>query len=104
MAGERATESKRLRGWMMRTLDKAYPNGVENNDLTLALQPVFPEVAPSRIEVEIVYLEEKGYVNQTRAQVLGEDVCITRLTVKGKDLVERSIATDPGVLLPGSST
>lgn len=103
MAGERATESKRLRGWMMRTLDKAYPKGVEINDLTVALRPVFAEIAAARIEAEIVYLEEKGYVTQTSASVLGEDVCVVRLTTKGKDLVERSIAADPGVVLPGSA-
>lgn len=92
----KATESKRVRGWVMRLLEKSYPEGVELSDLAAGLITVC-EVERGALPSYVAYLEEKGYVTTNTATVFGERVTIAKLTAKGKDLLEQSILPDPGV-------
>lgn len=91
-------EARRVRGWIMRVLDKMYPAHVELLELATSMRPVF-EVGVDDLTAFLSYLQEKEYVTRRTLDVCGDEVTVARLTVKGKDLVEGNIPRDPGVAL-----
>lgn len=91
-------EARRVRGWIMRILDKLYPAHVELLELATSMRPVF-EVDQEELTAYLSYLQEKEYVTRNTIDVCGDEVTVARLTVKGKDLVEGNIPRDPGVAL-----
>ncbi len=92
-------EAREIRGRILKILDRAYPDEIGDELISLTLNDINMSVGPALLRGHIDYLEEKGYVESYT--VGSEDLDITRrlvrLTAKGKDLLEGSIPRDPGV-------
>jgi hypothetical protein len=92
------TRKRRLRGWVLKALQKQYPADLELTELSVELRSLFPGgLDTHELAVECAYLEEKGYLTLKREEVVGEEIVALRLTAKGRDLMEGSGPPDPGV-------
>ncbi|MCM0757361.1 hypothetical protein M7775_02105 [Sporomusa sphaeroides DSM 2875] len=93
-------ESRELRGRILKILEASYPFSAGDRLIADILSDARYCCSPAEIKTHLVYLAEKGYLemeNVTTAE-LGSRIMV-RLTANGKDLLEGSIAPDPGVML-----
>ncbi|MFT9496363.1 hypothetical protein [Anaerosolibacter sp.] len=92
-------EIKKQRGWVMRILDRIYPDGLDQN--TIKKQLIDLQFTPSEFDIRgiIAYLEDKenGYIKSQKVGSHGFERTIIMLTAKGKDLLEGNEPPDPGV-------
>lgn len=99
--GLKGHEARETRGRILKILDRAYPDELGDELISLTLNDINMCTGPALLRGHIDYLEEKGYVESRTLE--SEDLDITRhmvrLTAKGKDLLEGSIPHDPGVNL-----
>ena len=94
-------DSARIRGWILRLLEKVYPDGLEETDLEMAVRGACRMLKPGTLDGFVVYLQEKGYLLRKTQAVFDDEVTVVRLTVNGKDLLEGSAPPDRGVSLAG---
>ena len=96
------TESKKIRGWMIRILHRAYPAGLEAETLFRQLHGMGYEVTRKEFDANIQYLIDDGFMQiQKFGEFSFEETLnnkIYKVTTKGVDLVEKTI-TDEGVSL-----
>ncbi|NPV70301.1 MAG: hypothetical protein HPY55_06605 [Firmicutes bacterium] len=98
----RLSDSRELRGFVLRVCQINYPHGCSEQLLQITLQENQFMSSPAALKADIEYLEEKGYVRveEQNSERLGISRTIVYCTAKGIDLLERNIPADPGILLP----
>ena len=93
-------DNKKIRGWMVRILQRAYPAGLEGKSLHKQLYELGYKITRKDFDVNLSYLIEDSFIKEDS---FGGDIFsdtlqnkIYKLTTKGIDLAENSI-TDAGV-------
>lgn len=92
-----AARNKKVRGWIVRILERAYPDGLEENTLLKQLNDLGYSVTSRDMRASLTYLKEDGFVDNPKFN--GFDALSNefyKLTTKGIDLAEKTIA-DTGV-------
>ena len=91
-----AIKNKEVRGCIMRALALSQFNPISNHTLQMGLIDKCTDIMP-----QVLYLKDKGYirVDDVSKENLGGIQYLINLTAKGVDLIEGSIAPDPGVSL-----
>ncbi len=86
-----AQRNKKIRGWMVRILQRAYPAGMEPDTLRRQLNDLGYQVTVNDTNAALAYLKEDGFVEnpQFGALDLGNEFC--KLTTKGIDLAEGTV-------------
>lgn len=90
-------ESREVRGYIMKTLHRAYPYEVSDVQVSELLKDVGFHVSPAVVAGHLMYLEEKEYIDVDEAKAVGMMRVMAKLRPKGIDLIEGSIGADPGV-------
>ncbi|MDI6913849.1 MAG: hypothetical protein QMC95_06475 [Desulfitobacteriaceae bacterium] len=100
MAMQRS-EAREIRGRILKILEINYPEGVSDRIISLTLNDINYAVNPGVLAGYLEYLAEKGYVenNEIDNHELNMQMRISKLTAKGKDLLEGNIDQDVGVSL-----
>jgi len=90
---------QKQRGWVMRILDRAYPDGIDRD--IVKKQLIDLRFTTSEVDMKAIsaYLEEKGLIEIDIIGVAGLERTILKLTAKGKDLIDGTIETIAGVTL-----
>ncbi len=95
-------DNKKIRGWMIRILHRAYPAGLEADTLFRQLHEMGYEVTRKEFDANVQYLIDDGFVQiQKFGGFSFEDTLnnkIYKVTTKGVDLAEKTIS-DEGVSL-----
>ena len=91
-----AIKNKEVRGCIMRALALSQFNPISSHTLQMALVDKCTDIMP-----QVLYLEDKGYISvkDVSKENLGGIQYLINLTANGVDLIEGSIAPDPGVTL-----
>lgn len=95
-------DNKKIRGWMIRILQRAYPIGLEADVLFKQLHELGYEITRKEFEANISYLIDDHFVELQKfgevsfAETLNNK--FYRLTTLGVDLIEGTIS-DKGVCL-----
>ncbi|GAB6173291.1 hypothetical protein JCM15765_27690 [Paradesulfitobacterium aromaticivorans] len=100
MAMQRS-EAREIRGRILKILEINYPEGVSDRIISLTLNDINYAVNSGVLAGYLEYLAEKGYVenNEIDNHELNMQMRISKLTAKGKDLLEGNIDQDVGVSL-----
>lgn len=95
------SEAREIRGRILKILEINYPEGVSDRIISLTLNDINYAVNPGVLAGYLEYLAEKGYVenNEIDNHELNMQMRISKLTAKGKDLLEGNIDQDVGVSL-----
>ncbi|AEG60029.1 hypothetical protein [Desulforamulus ruminis] len=95
------SEARELRGFILTMCKNNYPHGCSEKLIQIAVGENQFTSSPALIHAHLEYLEEKGYVRleELQAKGLGISRKVVYITAKGIDLLEGSIALDPGVLV-----
>lgn len=93
-------EHKVGRGDILQCLFRLYPDTVGDN----VLISTFTWMLPHKIEGHIAYLVDSGYVEREEVDrerfEFSSAKYVVKITPKGIDLFEKSIAADPGIQIP----
>lgn len=93
-------DNKIIRGWIVRILQRAYPAGMEERSLHKQLHGLGYPVTRTELAANVAYLAEDRFVEAQQYGVAAFDEGLQnktyKLTTKGVDLAEKSIA-DAGV-------
>lgn len=94
-------EMPKQRGWVMRILDRIYPDGLDQE--TIKKQLIDLKFTPSEPDMRgiIAYLEEKGYIKQEKVGTHGFERIVIALTSTGKDVIDKLEPCSPGVDIGG---
>ncbi|GAB6170770.1 hypothetical protein JCM15765_02480 [Paradesulfitobacterium aromaticivorans] len=92
-------EAREIRGRILKILEINYPEAVSERIVSLTLNDINYAVSPGVLAGYLEYLEEKGYVenHELESKDLGMIMRVSRLTARGKDLLEGNIEPDVGV-------
>ena len=96
--------NKKIRGWIIRILERAYPLGLEGQNIHKQLHELGYAMTKKDFDANISYLIEDKFVEIKKFGnefEFADDILsnkIYKLTTKGIDLAEKSI-TDDGVEL-----
>lgn len=93
-----AQRNKKVRGWVVRILQRAYPAGLETGTLLRQLNDLGYSVTGKDLQATLAYLQEDGFIElQNFGALYGElNNTFYKLTTKGIDLYEGSVS-DLGV-------
>lgn len=93
-----AQRNKKIRGWIVRILQRAYPAGLETETLGNQLEDLGYSVAGKDLEASLAYLNEDGFIEKIEfgKPFDGLTTRFYKLTTKGIDLAEKTIS-DTGV-------
>ncbi|MBQ2777531.1 MAG: hypothetical protein IJF50_08510 [Peptococcaceae bacterium] len=91
-----AQRNKKIRGWLVRILQRAYPAGLEPGTLKKQLNDLGYTVTVRDTEAALAYLKEDGFVENPHYGGMVLENEFYKLTTKGIDLAEGTVA-DPGV-------
>lgn len=96
----RPRESRELRGRILKILEASYPFPAGDRLIADILSDARYCCSPAEVKTHLAYLAEKGYLETEDVETaeLGSRTMV-RLTANGKDLLEGSIPSDPGVML-----
>lgn len=91
-----AIKNREVRGCIMRALALSQFTPISSHALQMALIDKCTDIMP-----QVYYLRDKGYirVDDVSKENLGGIQYLITLTATGVDLIEGSIAADPGVTL-----
>ncbi|KEQ23419.1 hypothetical protein [Paenibacillus tyrfis] len=92
-------EAKEIRGFILTILKVQYPSPASDRLISLTLNDSRLDSSIPKIRIHLRYLEEKGYVRTEEGNELGIQRTMATLTAKGIDLLDGSIADDPGVMV-----
>lgn len=87
------------RGWVMRIVDRVYPDGIDID--TVKKQLIDLRFTPSNVDMKAIaiYLEQKGLINISTVGTKELERTILKLTATGKDLIDEVIEPVAGVEL-----
>lgn len=88
--------NKKIRGWIVRILERAYPAGLEADTLKKQLNDLGYGVTTHDAKAALAYLKEDGFVENPQFGALSLENEFYKLTTRGVDLAEGSIR-DVGV-------
>lgn len=92
-----AQRNKKIRGWIVRILQRAYPAGLEPETLRKQLNDLGYQVTGRDTMAALAYLKEDGFVENPQFGAMMElENEFFKLTTKGIDLAEGSVQ-DVGV-------
>lgn len=95
----RQRESREIRGRILKILEASYPFPAGDRLIANILSDARYCCSPAEVQTHLAYLTEKGYLETEEVEYeLGHRLMV-RLTAVGKDLLEGSIPSDPGVTL-----
>lgn len=97
--GMQRNEAREIRGRILKILEINYPEPVSEQVISLTLNDINYAVSPGVLAGYVEYLKEKGYVenSELESKDLGMIMRLSKLTAKGKDLLEGNIDQDVGV-------
>jgi hypothetical protein len=92
-------EIKIIRGRILKTLKTNYPYPAGSELLSSILTDAQYNISPPQVNAQLIYLEEKGYIEMKKAEIPGMNISrnLSKITPKGIDLLEGNIKADPGV-------
>jgi DNA-binding PadR family transcriptional regulator len=98
-----ASEAREIRGYILVLCKHSYPYGCSEQLIGTFLAQSQFSCSPAEIKGHLEYLEEKGYIRmeELRVDKLKLHRVVAYITAKGIDLLEGSIPSDPGIMLPG---
>ena len=84
-------DNKKERGWILRVLDRVYPDGMDTDTLKKQLIDLRFLTGENDIRGDIAYLSDKGLIKQNT--VGNSNFCrtVVSLTSTGKDLIDGNI-------------
>lgn len=92
--------NKKIRGWIIRILSRAYPAGLEGNSIYKQLHDLGYTVTRKDFDANMAYVIEDSFVEERKfGDLRYEELLhnkIYKLTTKGVDLAEKTIK-DSGV-------
>jgi len=92
-----AQRNKKIRGWIVRILQRAYPAGLEPETLRKQLNDLGYQVTARDTMAALAYLKEDGFAENPQFGAMMElENEFFKLTTKGIDLAEGSVQ-DVGV-------
>lgn len=95
-----AMRNKKIRGWIVRILQRAYPAGFEADTLHKQLTDLGYAVTKNELIANLTYLKEDGFIENPQFGIGsfydGLNNEFYKLTTKGVDLAEGTIS-DKGV-------
>lgn len=95
-----AIRNKKIRGWIVRILQRAYPAGMETDTLWRQLTDLGYEVTRGELVASLAYLKEDGFIENPQFGIGGLMDGLNnefyKLTTDGIDLAEGT-TTDAGV-------
>lgn len=84
--------NKKIRGWIIRILERAYPAGLEGNFIFKQLHELGYTVTRKDFDANMAYIIEDGFVEEKKfGDISYENVLYNKkykLTTKGVDLAE----------------
>lgn len=86
-----AQRNKKIRGWIVRILQRSYPAGFEPNTLCNQLNDLGYKVTVNGTIAALAYLQEDGFVENPQHMALGLENEFYKLTTKGVDLAEGTV-------------
>lgn len=94
----KASENRQIRGEILNALKLNYPNLISEKQIISWLEQL-GFVTCENIKEYLEYLQDKGYISlETRTiKSYRQENTMVKLTPKGIDLLEESIAPDPGI-------
>lgn len=92
-------EVSKERGWVMRILDRAYPDGIDTD--IVKRQLIDLRFTPSSVDIRAItaYLEQKGLIEINTVGTKDFERTVLKLTATGKDLIDGVIEPVAGVEL-----
>lgn len=92
-------EIKIIRGRILKTLKTNYPYPAGSELISNILTDGQYNISPPQVNAQLIYLEEKGYIEMKKAEIPGVDIprVLAKISPKGIDLLEKNIQADPGV-------
>lgn len=90
-------DNKKERGWVLRVLDRVYPDGLDVD--TLKRQLIDLRFLTSEVDIRgnVAYLIDKGLIKQETVGNFNFKRVVVSLTAMGKDLVDGNIEPVVGV-------
>jgi len=90
-------DNNKERGWIMRILDRTYPDGLDQN--TVKKQLIDLKFLTSDIDIRsnVAYLTEKGLIRKQTVGTGELERTVISLTAMGKDLIDGNILPVTGV-------
>lgn len=86
-----AQRNKKIRGWIVRILQRAYPAGMEPDTLRKQLNDLGYRVSGNETAAALAYLKEDGFVENPQFGTLSLENEFCKLTTKGVDLAEGTV-------------
>jgi hypothetical protein len=96
------TKNKMARGYILKILNIGQPQPVGSNVIDICLIQMGMPMTETLLTAQLQYLADKDYIEIREAgeKELGNPVRLITLKAKGVDLLEGSIAADPGIIIP----
>lgn len=90
--------NKKIRGWIIRILSRAYPVGLEGKSIYKQLHDLGYTVTRRDFDANMAYVVEDGFVEERQfGKISYEDILqnkVYKLTTKGVDLEDGTISDD----------
>lgn len=90
-------DNKKERGWILRVLDRVYPDGMDTDTLKKQLIDLRFLTGENDIRGDIAYLSDKGLIKQNTVGNSNFSRTVVSLTSTGKDLIDGNIESVVGV-------
>ncbi len=90
-------DNKKERGWILRVLDRVYPDGMDTDTLKKQLIDLRFLTGENDIRGDIAYLSDKGLIKQNTVGNSNFSRTVVSLTSTGKDLIDGNIEPVVGV-------
>lgn len=91
-------DNKKIRGWMVRILERAYPAGLEEKSIHKQLHDLGYPITKKDLDANLSYLNEDGFIEVRKFGGNEYDDILSnkiyKLTTNGVDLAEKSIKDD----------
>jgi hypothetical protein len=91
------TDNKKERGWILRILDRVYPDGLDKETLKKQLVDLKFMTSEHDIRGNLSYLEDKGLI---KTELVGNAAFkreTVRLSADGKDVIDGEVEAPAGV-------
>lgn len=90
-------DNNKERGWVMRILDRVYPDGLDQDTVKKQLIDLKFLTSEADIRSNVAYLVEKGLIRKQTVGTGELERIVISLTATGKDLLDGNILQVTGV-------
>lgn len=88
---------RKERGWILRILNKAYPDGMDADTIKKQLVELRFLTGETDIRAHIAYISDKGFIRLEEVGAGSVRRTVVSLTADGKDLIDGVSEAAPGV-------